>query len=115
MEVPVSAYEEAIEKMAKARLQDGWDTGDSCRKNCVNEDACDCLIVEKRRQVAAAEAIGLKEMMESLRNVIDYSRGTGAYNFRRLPEEDRDIARIEVWEKIQERIEAALTHRNPNS
>jgi hypothetical protein len=93
-------YEKAIEKMCRAFGKE------------LNSHLAPSRIDDSIR--AAAEAIGLREMMESLRNVIDYSRGTGSYNFRRLPEEDRDIARIEVWEKIQERIEAALTHRNPN-
>jgi hypothetical protein len=94
-------YEEALERMARAYSE--WSAEDG-------------PIDEADREIAkeVAEAIGLREMIESLRNVIDYCHANGAYNFRRLPEEDRDIARIEVWEKIQERIEAALTHRNPN-
>jgi hypothetical protein len=67
MDTPRDAYEEAIEKMAKARMQDEWDSNGPCRKGCYNEAACDCLFVEMTRQRAAAEAIGLREMMEAYR------------------------------------------------
>lgn len=43
-----------------------------------------------------------------LADVMRYRRGLGRYNFSRLPDDQRDIAALEAWEELEDRINAHL-------
>ena len=52
----------------------------------------------------------IEELLEVARDVLDYSRGQGDYDFYKLPEQERANAPFDAWQDIEQRLEIAIAN-----
>lgn len=87
-----------------------WDVGRDGEVYSVPAYSSVCMVLASSHGEANACLIAEAPILLALlREVVAYRRGHGAYNFSRLPDADRSLAALEAWERIEQRIDAAIT------